>query len=53
MDCTELGLRVQPHSSPPVIERAFAYGTDTSRPIDTFRCNSAALVDYQAVHRQA
>lgn len=37
VDCTAMGLRVQPHSSPAVIERAFDYGIDTSRPIDTFR----------------
>ena len=37
VDCTEMGLKVQPHSSPAVIERVFDYSIDRSRPVDTFR----------------
>ena len=41
VDCTEMGLKVQPYSSPSVIERAFDHSIDTSKPVETFRQGSS------------
>lgn len=38
LDCNDMGLKLQPECSPPLIHRAFSYGLDMSQPVDTFRC---------------
>ncbi|KAK9810351.1 hypothetical protein WJX72_009272 [[Myrmecia] bisecta] len=44
MECNEYGLKLQAENSPPVIERAFDYSIDTSRPIETFKTQDNRLM---------
>ena len=37
LDCNDMGIKLQPESSPPLLHRAFGYGIDMRRPVDTFR----------------
>ena len=42
LDCTDMGMKLQPECSPPLIHRAFNYSIDLSRPVETFRYCLAA-----------
>lgn len=37
LDCTQASFILQPVDSPPVIERALAYGVDVGTPVETYR----------------